>query len=528
MNAYLIGMLISLAAYVIIGFLISRKVKTSNDYYVAGRKAPTALIVGSLVASYCSTNYFMADAGEIYSGLFFAEFLCGIILSGGYILGAVFFGRFLRRSEALTIPEFLGRRFHSKAVQKLAAVTEIVSMAVYLLSVIQAIGILMSAVTGLEYHTSILIALLVFTVLTVSSGANGVLITDTIMFGFFTLAMVISLLVIVQKAGGWAETVGKVTAVNSSLLSWHGDLSYFYPTGAQNMVWTLSFSLVWTGVCMVAPWQTSRYLMAKNEHTVIRSSVYAFGFVLLLTLFLCFGSVFIHAFRPELESASHVWLWAAMNILPTVLGVILLTGLLAAGISSATTFLSLIGASMANDLFEIGDDQKRIRVGRISIVVAAAVILAVSRLDSPMVFVIMNLSTNVITAAWLPVCLAAVWSKRVTKTGAFWGMLIGFVSSGVVKIIASFSDNLLPPYFDAFYIGVILNILAIVIGSALTKPAREELEAYHALHIMPQSELVPAEIRKTRFSLKLYFVFCAAIVALMIVLWVIPYWKALG
>ena len=64
MNAYLIGMLISMVAYVVIGFVISKSVKSANDFYVAGRKAPTILIVGSLVASYCSTGLFMGDVGE--------------------------------------------------------------------------------------------------------------------------------------------------------------------------------------------------------------------------------------------------------------------------------------------------------------------------------------------------------------------------------------------------------------------------------------------------------------------------------
>ena len=35
MNVYFIGMILSFCVYLIIGFLISRKVKNDNDYYVA-------------------------------------------------------------------------------------------------------------------------------------------------------------------------------------------------------------------------------------------------------------------------------------------------------------------------------------------------------------------------------------------------------------------------------------------------------------------------------------------------------------
>ena len=52
MNTYLVGMIITLVLYVIIGALISRSVKNANDFYVAGRNAPAYLITGSLVASF--------------------------------------------------------------------------------------------------------------------------------------------------------------------------------------------------------------------------------------------------------------------------------------------------------------------------------------------------------------------------------------------------------------------------------------------------------------------------------------------
>ena len=45
MNVYLIGMLISMVIYIVVGLFISKGVKNANDYYVAGRNMPTFLIV---------------------------------------------------------------------------------------------------------------------------------------------------------------------------------------------------------------------------------------------------------------------------------------------------------------------------------------------------------------------------------------------------------------------------------------------------------------------------------------------------
>ncbi|MCM1213739.1 MAG: hypothetical protein NC548_04365 [Lachnospiraceae bacterium] len=64
MNIYLYGMGISLAVCVLISFLVSRKIKNANDYYVAGRRAPIILIAGTLIASYTGTGMFMGDAAQ--------------------------------------------------------------------------------------------------------------------------------------------------------------------------------------------------------------------------------------------------------------------------------------------------------------------------------------------------------------------------------------------------------------------------------------------------------------------------------
>lgn len=90
MNLYLIGMCISMALYVILGLIISRSVKTTNDFYVAGRQAPTILISGSLIASYCSTGLFMGDTGEAFAGYYTPVLITVIMLITGYVLGSVF------------------------------------------------------------------------------------------------------------------------------------------------------------------------------------------------------------------------------------------------------------------------------------------------------------------------------------------------------------------------------------------------------------------------------------------------------
>jgi len=522
MNVYLLGIVISFIVYVVLGIIISKKVKNANDYYVAGRNASVFLIVGSMIASYVSTGMFMGDAGEYYSGLFGPMTILATMQVVGYVFGGVLIGRYLRRSEVLTLPQFFGKRFNSEKMRMLATVTSIVTMCVYLLSVVMGIGTLMSLVTGLDYTICVLIGLVVFLFVTLVSGSKGVLITDTLMFSLFTSALIASVFVIIAKAGGWGNVVEQLVnhPQKQGLLSWSGDLSYMYSSGAMNLVWGLVQGVLWMSVCMVGPWQSSRYLMAKNEHTVVRSAIYsAFG-IFILQFLVGIAAVTVNVYSPELESGSHVLLWAATNVLPTFLGVILLTGVLAAGISSGTTFLSLIGSSVANDIYK--GKGNTILIGRVSMLVVSVIVLLLGMFNPPQIFWVMYLGGAIIASSWMPVALASILSKRVTKTGAFCGMLVGFLVCFVMKLVGNFAGISFPAYLDPTLVGIIANVIALIIGSAVTKVTEEEKTERLKLFVVPDSEKDPKEIKKTKIYL-LSTIGVGVLVSLILVfVWALP------
>lgn len=526
MNVYLIGMIISMIFYVAIGFLISRRVKDANDYYVAGRKAPVLLIAGSLIASYTSTGMFMGDAAQCYDGAFSSIILFAGMQSAGYIIGAIFFGRYLRRSGVMTIPEFFGKRFCSSGMRKLAAMTAIVMMAVYLLSVIQGIGTLMNAVTGVDYNICIILALIVFTIITVIAGSTGVLITDTIMAGIFTGALVVAAVVISNGMGGWFNAIEGIASnsMTKNFLSWGGEPGVLYETGLENVIWGLNYGIVWMSVCAIGPWQSSRYMMAKNEHTIIKSAPFAAIGVFVLEFIVGLVAVMVNHANYGMSDSSRVMIWAAMNLLPTLLGVILLTGVLGAGISSATTFLSLIGASFANDVFYSKGD-KSIRIGRIAMVLVSALVLALALLNPPSIFWIMFLGGAMAASSWMPVAFASIFSKRLTKTGAFCGMLFGFLGCFVLRLYASLTGITLPVYLEPSIVGIVCNVVGMIIGSALTKVTTEEKEEREKLFIIPEAELNPNEVSKTLKWTKASFGVGVIVFGLMMVLWIIPYFN---
>lgn len=374
--AFLLGIIISFCVYVSIGIFLFRKVKSSEEYYVSGRSGNTLMITGTLVASFLSTVSFMGEAGFSYEGYPILLLILVIFNASGYIFGVFLFGRYLRRSKSLTVPEFFGNRFHSKKVRLAAAITTILGIAAYLVAVTQGAAVLLAEVSGVSYPMALVIMWVVYSSFTILSGAKGVMVNDTVMFFLFSIATYISFPYIIKSAGGFPDAVTKAAnlAERPDLLSWHGITGPAATMGTpwEALAWAVIMGLVWGIVIAVSPWQSSRYLMAKNEHVAIRAGVWATISILTVYLFLHISISTITTIKADIAPTEKVFIWAAMNIVPTWLGVIIVSGIMAAALSSCSSFLQIIGSSITRDIMEQSrkkeyTDHHLLRASRISI-----------------------------------------------------------------------------------------------------------------------------------------------------------------
>ena len=457
--------------------------------------------------------------------------IVGVIQATGYIYGAGFFGRYIRRSQASTLPEYFGSRFDSPALKKLSSLILIVSVSAYLLSAIQGVATLISSITGLDYSLCTVIVWLAFTAFTIYSGSPGVLLTDTIMFLIFLTAALVAVPFIVHAAGGWFGGIAALANCESmpGIISWSGNLGYLYPDGVSNLAWALTYGLVWALVVSVSPWQTSRYLMARYEHVVMRSSIWSSMGVMVVTIALYFTAAFVRNINGSLPG-NQALIWAAMNVLPPVIGIVMLTGISAAGISSASTFLSLVGFSLVNDIMpdKGRDDRKKLRLSRLTMLAASLVILVLAYFNPPQIFVIMYFGGTVIASSWSLAAFGSVWSKKLSKTGAFWGMLLGFLGCVVSKILYSALGVTPPVILDPFFIGIALSLIGAVLGSVLRPVSAGEEELRAALFRAPASALDERECRKDHRLWIVYLLFGIALGAFFLLMYALPYCRAVG
>ena len=151
---------------------------------------------------------------------------------------------------------------------------------------------------------------------------------------------------------------------------------------------------------------------------------------------------------------------------------------LSKALSSASTFLSLVGFSISNDIVrqKTSDDQKRLRMSRYTMLVIGLVALTVSFIMPPKIFLLTYFAGTLFASSWGPIAFMSVWSKRVTSSAAFWGMLAGFLGNVVPKLLSVFEVISLPVYLDPILIGAVLSLVVILIVSRLGQVSDAEKE----------------------------------------------------
>jgi cation/acetate symporter len=156
-------LVVSIIGYALIGMFCRTTIP--EEYFVAGRSISAPLNGMATAADWISAASFLGLTGLLLSDGFVGDgqhpgglaYLLG--WTGGFCLLGFLFAAKLNLSRAITIPEFLGRRFDSAAVRWLAAWGAILCSSVYLVAQIYGIGLVASMLSGLTFELGVFLAL---------------------------------------------------------------------------------------------------------------------------------------------------------------------------------------------------------------------------------------------------------------------------------------------------------------------------------------------------------------------------------
>jgi sodium/pantothenate symporter len=366
------------------------------------------------------------------------------------------------------------------------------------------------------------------------SGSRGVILTDTLMFLLFTSVAWMALFFLVQDAGGWVAAVKGLAILpeKPDLMAWHGTVGDDTPFTSELdfALWSLTLAFAWGLVYAVSPWQSSRYLIARDEHVVIRAACIAAIFLILMELILYSAGAVINLSNTGIEPSEEAIIYAAINLLPELMGALLLAGIMAAGLSSASTFLSLVGFSVSNDLFrhEDVDENKMLKISRWTMLVVGLVTLVVAFYSPVDIFWLTYFVGTLFASSWGPVALMSVWSKRITADAAFWGIISGFLFNAVPKALEYLGWIELPFWLDPILLGGVVSLVVVLLLSRFGDVSREEQVYRLQMHRVPEQEVSSSKLRFTRYAPLVLAVYSVTMCSILLTIYVKPYQEATG
>lgn len=191
MNAVLGGVLVYVVVQLLVGIVVSRRVKSEADYLIAGRRVGLGLAAFSMFATWFGAETCVGAAGMFYED----GFAGGVSDPFGYALALFLVGLFLARplwNRGLTTLADLFRQRFGPGTERFAALIMVPTSVFWAAAQIRAFGIVLNSAGGIGITTAICLATAVVIVYTCTGGLFADVVTDFIQ----GLAIILGLLVL--------------------------------------------------------------------------------------------------------------------------------------------------------------------------------------------------------------------------------------------------------------------------------------------------------------------------------------------
>ncbi len=349
-----------------VGFWAATRVRTEDDYLVAGRRMGPGLASASVFATWFGAESCVGAAGTAYqdgvSLLTTEPFAYGVCL----LLMGVFFARQLWRRRITTIPDLFRQRF-GHSTERLAAVLLLPSSLLWAGAQIQAFGTVVATNSEglLSTHAGIVIAAGVAIVYTVAGGLLADVYTDVVQASVLVLGLVCLLFAVLLALPEAAPPVATTAA----------------PQPASPFAIAEAWAIPILG-SLVAQEAISRTLAARSESTarscaMIGGALYLVVGVIPLTL-----GVVGPRLLPDLADPESILPELSRTHLPPWLNLLFAGALISAILSTVDSCLLVVSSILVRNLLPHSRQQHvRLTAARCTVVAAGVAACALAMTD---------------------------------------------------------------------------------------------------------------------------------------------------
>lgn len=414
-----------------IGFWANKQVRLSNsflqEYFLGGREMGGFLLAMTMMATYGSASSFIGGPGVAYNMGLGWVLLAMAQLPAGYFVLMILGKKFAiisRRYEAITLIDFLKKRYDSNVVIVLSAISIIVFLFASMTAQWVGGARLIESLTGLNYTVALLIFAVTVLVYVIIGGFRAVALTDALQGSIMIIGTVILLVATINAGGGMDNIMNSLMQENPEFLS---------PFGSDGSLTPLYVSTFWIliGLGVIGlPQIAVRAMSYKDSNSLHRAII--IGTIGIGTIM--FGmhliGVLARPVVPGIEIGDKVMPTLTLEVLPPILAGIVLAAPMAAIMSTVNALLMLVSSTVVKDLYlnfvnpQATDHQIKIRSFWVTTIIGLAVVFFA--LKPPEFLIWLNLfAFGGLESAFLWSVVFGLYWKKANKYGSISSMVVG-------------------------------------------------------------------------------------------------------
>ncbi len=419
-----------------LGALVSRKARTSSDFFVAGRGLGAGLIFSTLLAANIGAGSTVGAAGLGYRDGLSAWWWVGSAGIGSVILAFTVgprIWRVARERNLYTVGDYLEFRYN-RSVRGLVALLLWIGSLSILAGQLIAIAWILNVVSGLSKPVGCLIGGAVVTAYFTIGGLHAAARVNVVQLAVKMIGFVLVLIYLLNASHGFEETRAVVTKVIPADQS----AAYFGFTG-KGWPAVLRYIVILAPSFVISPGLLQKIFGARDDGAV-RAGVglNAAGLLAYAIVPVLIGIIARGRF-PELANHELALPTLLTQALPLWLGALLLGSIFSAELSAADAVLFMLSTSLSKDLYkgfinERADDAQLMRVARGS-AIACGLGGALLAMLLPTVISALTIFYTLLTAALLLPLIAGLYSTRVTARAAIASMLASVAVVGASEVM---------------------------------------------------------------------------------------------
>ena len=425
------------AALLGMGYYFSKRERSTDDFFFAGRRIPWWAVGLSIFGTQLSAITFIAIPGVAYATDWVRMLNSFMILAVLPVVIFVFLP-FFCRLHISTAYEYLELRF-SPLVRTLSSAVFIIYQLMRVGVVVYLPSLALAAVTGADIVTCVVAMALVSTVYTVMGGIEAVIWTDVLQVIVLLGGALLSLAGMIYLVGGIGQTVsigaasGKFHTVN-----WGWD-----PT--ELVLWVMIVGPFFASLQGYVSDQTTvqRYLATADEKQAARGMWLNVAMVVPVSLlFYGIGSALFAYYKtfPErigIGKNDEVFPWFIVDHLPSGISGLVIAAVFAASMSSLDSSMNSVATAVVCDFYRrwwpAVDDARCLRLARWITIATGffggiiAILLAKTNISS--IWDTLQTIFGFFGGPLLGVFLLAAFTKRTHSVGALLGLVAGTVTT---------------------------------------------------------------------------------------------------